>query len=197
MSTFNGPHAAVCKQEPDLSSELDHEYCAHDFLIPYSHRHRFFVAVQHNGHKVASIWPWGPRDPDQWLREMYDQDCDADSLSDVDNSDAEVGFPVGSINGVTVLEVWNAAGQDWVDKLDPYVQDTPRIWSPNARHYLFKYVEPSALALADQLPSGLRLLNDGDWISYPGNLIDGQLVHWEIDMCFDNPLPLPPELRSV
>jgi hypothetical protein len=33
----------------------------------------------------------------------------------------------------------------------------------------------------------------GAWITFPGNLMDGQLVHWKVEPYWSSPIPLPRE----
>ncbi|TCJ39583.1 hypothetical protein [Parafrankia sp. BMG5.11] len=129
------------------------------------------------------------------LEDICDGLSDNETIADLDESDALVGFPVGLINRVTVLEVSSAPGQELVENLD--LHDTPRFWTPAARFYLFEYVVPSAVLPGNRLVPGLRLLTDGDCTTYPGNLVDGQLVHWEMDPWAVGLQPLPQELRSA
>ncbi|MCW1401059.1 hypothetical protein OKA06_01470 [Novosphingobium sp. MW5] len=96
------------------------------------------------------------------------------------------------MNDVTVLEVYTATGLEQIFGLD--AKDTSRVWTPQARYYLFKFVEPSERS--EHLGPGLRFLGDDEWMPYPGTMIEGQLAHWEISPDDYSPMPLPEELRN-
>ena len=158
------------------------------FLTPYQHRHRFFEAVECNCHNVISI-PCGssignmPR-LTQTIVELHE-------IWDLDKSANEVGFLTGAINQTTVVAVTSSVGQNLMDELE--LEPSARIWTPTARYYLFDYIEPTASCLSKCKVPGLRIVNDGEWIPYPGNLMDGYLVHWEHDPWTVGTHPLPDE----
>lgn len=103
-------------------------------------------------------------------------DSDEQAILDMDESNAEVGFLTGMVNHVTVVGVHNAVGQGWMDSLK--LQPGARMWTPAARYYLFDYIEATESDLAAKCAvPGLRIQNDGDWIPYSGNIMDGHLVH--------------------
>lgn len=191
MTEFGKPHHQPRKSSFILARQAWHRDPNH-FLAPYLHRNRFFEAVRHSRHRVAPIWPLEPEENSELLKRSFDRDVEAEELALLDDSDAEVAFPAGAINSTTVVEVASPPAQAWLDQLS--VSDTPRFWTPEARYYLFTYVETSALPAQGCQPPGLRFLNDGDWITYPGNLMDGYLIHWEVDPWYEDPKPLPQEL---
>lgn len=164
---------------------------SHDYKTPYLRRHRFHEAVAY--HKVVPLWPRGCHDPDIITRELFDRTTDCDAIAYFDFREPEVGFPP-KLNGVTVIEVYTATGLEQI--LDLEVDDTPRVWTPQARYYLFKFVEPSERVPPEFLGPGLRWLRDDEWMPYPGTMIDGQLVHWEVSPNDFDPMPLPGELRN-
>lgn len=142
------------------------------FLTPYLRRNRFFEAVRNSRHKVFPLWPGGSRDFAELIRDVFD-DSDEEAIAVLDDSDAYVGFPVGAINYVTVVEVRSAIAQAWMDtlKLNPGA----RIWTPTARYYLFDHIGQTSRSVIECSVPGIRILNDGEWIPYPGNLADGDL----------------------
>lgn len=126
----------------------------------------------------------------QLLDAIVDE-ADEQAIFDLDGSDVEIGFLTGLINNCTVVEVRDAIGQDWMDELG--LQPGARIWTPTARYYLFNYIEARVKDLPKCAAPGLRVLNDGDWTPYPGNLMEGHLVHWEHDPWEFGTHPLPDE----
>lgn len=124
-------------------------------------------------------------------RGIFDRTFDDESIEYLDDSEAEVGFPTGAMNKITVVEVSSEEAQHWMEELE--LEPGARIWTPESRFYLFDYVEPSVLRSVKSPVPGLRFLNDGDWIPYPGNLMDGHLVHWEHDPWAVGTYPLPKE----
>ena len=161
------------------------------FLTPRRRRHRFSEAVR-DGYKVLPFWPGDAPSLPQYITDIISPSACEESLWYLDEGDAEVSFPVGEINSATVLEVSSEAGQEWLDTLD--VWDTPQFWTPEARYYLFRHVQTAELPPPNKLLPGLRLLNDGDMIIYPGSMAHGQLVHWEIEPYYAAPMPLPCEI---
>lgn len=166
------------------------------FPTPYLRRHRFHEAIANSHHKVFAIPPGtAPEDIPALARMLIEKGtASKDHLWDFDEGQFEIGFPIGSVNDTTVLSVFDARAQDWVDELE--LEQMPTIWSPDARYYLFNYVKPDWLALASCPVSGLRLLNDGQWIPYPGSWQDGQLVHWEFEPAWFEKLDLPQEFLA-
>lgn len=158
-------------------------------LIPYLRRNRFWEATRINTHVVFPLSPGDdlgiPSQPDQFV----DQQTQDANIAFLDESDADVGFLTGAINEVTVVEVANPDGQEWMDYLE--LEPGAQIWTPTARFYLFDYLEPTALPETRRPFTGLRIVNDGEWIPYPGSLIDGDLVHWENDPWAFGTHPLP------
>jgi hypothetical protein len=166
----------------------------HQFLVPYLRRRRFWEAIRVNNHKVFPLWPGSCHELPALNRGIFDQDVDDESISYLEEREAEIAFPTGAINQTTVVEVTSALSQELMDEV---VQEQgAQIWTPQARYYLFDYVEPSALPASARISRGLRILNDGEWIPYPGNLMDGHLVHWEHDPWAVGTHPLPGELRD-
>ena len=162
------------------------------FLTPYQHRHRFWEAIWNSHHKVFPLWPGGNHEIPELHRGIFDQSVDDESILYLDESDADVAFPIGAINQTTVVEVSSALGQDLIDEFD--LELGARIWTPTARYYLFNYIEPSALGSAKHAVAGLRIVSDGEWIPYPGNIMDGHLVHWEHDPWAVGTHPMPEDL---
>lgn len=164
----------------------------HQFLIPYVRRRRFWEAIRVNNHKVFPLWAGGCHKVPLPHQGIFDQSVDDKSISYLEEREAEVAFPTGAINHATAIEVTSAIGQEL---MDVYVQEqAAQIWTPNARYYVFDYIQPSDLPLQEHLFSGLRIFNDGDWMPYPGNLIDGHIVHWEHDPFEADGHPLPRDL---
>lgn len=159
------------------------------FLTPYLRSFRFFEAVGNSGHKVFAIWPGTELAKIPASLDRVDQATPMEQIFDLDDSPADVGFPTGAINSATVVEVSSAAGQAWMDALQ--IAGGARIWTPNARYYLFDYIEQFAVPWKNCAIPGLRVLNDGEWIPYPGSFIDGLLVHWEYDPWAVGTYPLP------
>ena len=151
------------------------------FPTPYLRRHRFHEAVANSGHKVFAVPPGISNEDVPGLpRKLIEYGTPSqDHVCDLDLSTFEVGFPTGSVNGTTVLGVFDEAAQDWLDDLE--LEITPTVWAPDARYYLFDYAKPDLLALAECPVLGARLFNDGAWIPYPGSWVKGQLVHWEFE----------------
>lgn len=162
-----------------------------EFLVPHLRRHRFWEAVGNSNHKVFPLWPGGCHHIPPLHQGIFDRDVDDESIQYLDDSDAEVAFPTGAINQTTVIEVSSGIGQDLMDGLE--LEQGARIWTPKARYYLFGYIETSALPETECMIRGLRVLNDGDWIPYPGNLMDGHLVPWEHDPWAVGTHPFPRE----
>lgn len=161
------------------------------FLTPHLRRHRFSKAIG-NIHKVFPLWPGGSRDYARLLLDIWDYDTDAELISYMDESVADVGFPTGAINKTTVVEVSSETGQDLIDELE--LEPGATTWTPKARYYFFNYIEPSVLGSANRPIKGLRISNDGEWIPYPGSHMDGHLVHWEHEPWFVGTHPMPQEL---
>lgn len=161
----------------------------HQFMTPNVRRNRFWEAIRINKHKVFPLWPGGCYNTTPNYRDIFDQNVDDDSILYLDEREADVAFPTGMINGTTVIEVTSAAAQDVMDELD--VEQGAQIWTPRARYYLFDYIKPTDLQSSECVVQGLRLMNDGDWIHYPGNWMDGFLVHWEHDPWAVGTYPLP------
>lgn len=164
---------------------------SHDYKTPYLRRHRFHEAVTY--HKVVPLWPGGCHDLQMLLRGVFDRTTDYESIEYLDFREPEVGF-LAKLNNVTVLEVYSATGLERV--LDLEVEDTPRVWTPQARYYLFKFVDPAERLPSELLGPGLRWLRDDEWMPYPGTMIGSQLVHWEISPNDFAPMPLPDDWRN-
>lgn len=127
------------------------------------------------------------------MRGVFDSSTDYEGIEYLDFREPEIGF-LAALNDVTVLEVYSATGLEMINGLE--ANDTPRVWTPQARYYLFKFVEPSDRLPSKYLGPGLRWLCEDEWMPFPGTMIGGQLVHWEVDCVFDHPMPLPDELRN-
>lgn len=171
----------------------ERQFASDNFLTPFLRRHRFAEAVWYR-YKIWPMWPGSEPLLPRVEQDILSMSACAESIAYLDEHDADVGFPAGAINGVTVLEVRTEEAQDWLDALNVF--ETPRIWSPRARYYLFQYMASSELVPSERLVSGLSFLNDGDWIRFPGSMMDGQLVHWEVDPHYASPMPLPIALRN-
>lgn len=161
----------------------------HQFMIPYLRRHRFWEAAFNTRYKVFPLWPGHDRGIPDRPALFVDYQTKDDEVSYLDESDADIGFPTGAINQVTGVEVTSPGGQEWMDYLE--LEPGAQIWTPQARFYLFDYIEPSALPAANRPFPGLRIVNDGEWIPHPGSLMDGHLVHWEHDPWAVGTHPLP------
>lgn len=158
---------------------FNHSPC-NDFLAPYLRRHRFSEAVYTSRHSVFPVHPGAKRGvTGHHINSLVDLKVPREQIAGLDAGQAEVGFPVGVINDTTVIEVRSAAAQAWMDELEN--METPQIWTPEARYFLYRRVADYNLPPADDLMEGLRLVNDGEWIPYPGNIMAGQLVHWEFE----------------
>lgn len=163
----------------------------HHFLVPHQRRNRVWNAIRNNGHKVVPIWPGPAHESLPLQRDIFDQSVDDESIEYLEEREAELAFPTGEINQATAVEVTTALAQDLMDELASN-QGAP-IWTPHARYYLFDYVEPSKFQTGERMFRGLSILNDGQWLPYPGNLIDGHLVHWEHEPFEAGAHPLPRE----
>lgn len=153
-------------------------------------RHRFWDAIRTNYHKVFPLWPGVPDDiPNLGI---FDESVDDELIFYLEERKADVAFPTGAINQTTIIEVTSALAQDMMDELD--LELGPQIWTPRARYFLFDYIEPSELKPGECVFDGLRIVSDGEWIHYPGNWMDGYLVHWEYDPCAVRTHPFPREL---
>lgn len=170
---------------------MDMSEHTHNYKTPYLRRHRFFEAIAY--HKVVPLWPGGCDDHATLVRDLFDRSTDDEAIAYFDFREPEVGFPA-ALNDVTVLEVYSATGLETISELE--VDDTPRVWTPHARYYLFKFVDPSMRVPSDYMCPGLRWLPDDEWMPYPGTMIEGRLVHWEISPNDFDPMPLPEELRN-
>lgn len=165
------------------------------FLLPHERRYRFWEAIRNNNHKVFPLWPGRREDISSANWGMFDQDSDEESIDYLDESDAEVAFPLGAINQTTAVAVTSSFGQDRMDELLP--TSGARIWTPVARYYLFDQLDPKSPPTARRPINGLRLLGDGEWIHYPGSLLNGHLVHWEFHPWEVGTRPMPTELRAL
>ncbi len=164
----------------------------HDFMTPLLRQARFREAAFI--HKVTPLRPDdGLFADDLHLRNIYDRSSPHEWVAELDSGNKEVGF-IPALNSVTALEISSEVGQNFIEDLEVY--DTPCVWTPTARYYLFDLVDPSALAPAVSMVPGLRFLGEREFMPYPGTIIDGQLVHWEISPDFYEPMDLPEKLLS-
>lgn len=171
--------------------EYEYVESVHDFMTPYLRQARFQEAAFF--HKVAPRWPNDGQFADNLhLLDLWDRTTPHEDVADLDCGIAEVGF-IPEVNNVAVLEVCSETGQERIVGLGIF--DTPRVWTPKARYYLFKHVDPSTLAPAESLTPGLRFLGEREFMPYPGTMIDGQMVHWEVSPYDFRPMPLPEEFR--
>lgn len=170
---------------------MDMTEYSHNYKTPALRRYRFSEAVFF--HKVVPLWPRGCNDYDTLVPHLFDRKTDAESIDYLNFRDAEVGFPA-ALNDVTVVEVFSATGLERIADLD--VDGTPRVWTPHSRYVLFKYVEPHKCLPSDHLAPGLRFLGEHEFMPYPGTMIEGQLVHWEVSPDHFSPMELPAEFRS-
>ncbi len=166
--------------------------CIEEYLISHLRRNRFFEAVFNSGgDKVFPVPPGDqPSDLASLLETIVDHKIPEEVIWDLDDSLADVGFPTGAINEITVIEVSRPTGQEFMDELE---LQTAQIWTPRARYYLFDHIEPSKLHMARCVSAELRVVNDGEWIPYPGSDMNGHLVHWEQDRWAVGTCPLPSE----
>lgn len=164
----------------------------HQFLVPHQRRNRVWNAIRNNGHKVVPIWPGASDESLPLKRVIFDQNVDDESIEYLQEREAELAFPTGAINQTTAVEVTTALAQDLMDELAS--DQGAQIWTPHARYYLFDYIDPSVMQAGERISTGLRILNDGQWLPYPGNLIDGHLVHWEHEPFEVGSHPFPREL---
>ena len=163
----------------------------YQFMPPHLRRNRFWEAIRTNNHKVFPLRPGRCYDTTPNHRYIFDQNVDDESIFYLEEREADVAFPTGAINGTTVIEVTSALAQDSMDELD--LEQGAQIWTPRARYFLFDYIKPSDLQSSECVARGLRLVNDGEWIHYPGNWMDGFLVHWEHDPWAVGTHPFPRE----
>lgn len=164
----------------------------HDFMTPFLRQARFREAAFI--HKVTPLRPDdGLFADDLHLRNIYDRSSPHEWVAELDSENKEVGF-IPALNSVTALEISSEVGQNFIEALDVY--DTPCVWTPTARYYLFNLVDPSTLAPVESMVPGLRFLSQREFMPYPGTMIEGQLVHWDISPDFYEPMELPAELRK-
>ena len=143
-------------------------------MTPHLRKRRFWEAIRVHNHKVFPLWPGGSDHiPEGGI---FDERVDDESIFYLEEREADVAFPTGVINETTVIEVTSALAQEMMDELD--VEQGAQIWTPRARYFLFDYIERSELK-GECMFHGLRIVGDGEWIHYPGNWMDGYLVHWE------------------
>jgi hypothetical protein len=174
------------------NEEFETVESVNDFMTPYLRQARFREAAFI--HKVTPLWPDDSQFADDLhLRNIYDRTTPDEWVAELDCGDKEVGF-LPALNNVTAVEVRSEVGQNFINNLEVY--DTPCVWTPTARYYLFALVDPSALAPAVSMVPGLRFLGEREFMPYPGTMIEGKLVHWEISPDFYEPMELPAELRS-
>jgi hypothetical protein len=101
-----------------------------------------------------------------------------DEIDEWEFTHFNVGLLCGKASGVTVLEVTTHAAQLWL--AEQGLPSTPQWLSRCSRCYLFNYIEDMLPDPITQIRPGLRLLNDGAHVIYPGSIYDdGRLVYWE------------------
>lgn len=140
---------------------------------------RFWLPIRVYDHAVFPLMPCSDVPLDRETRLEWEVPVNAstdDEIEQLDFSPFNVGLHCGRPSDITVLEVTTQAAQLWLDEQD--LPRTPHWLSRRARYYLFNYT-PLADFLTEIQP-GLRLLNDGTFVIYPGSIDeDGRLVYWE------------------
>lgn len=153
-----------------------------DFLPPHPIQptNRFWWPIRVFNHAVIPLLPYShePVNDAPVLPKSGDFDgITDDEIDEWEFTHFNVGLVCGKLSGVTVLEVTTHSAQIWIDEQD--IPFTPHWLGRRSRCYLFNYVEDVPKPITDIRP-GLRLLNDGAHVIYPGSIYaDGRLVYWE------------------
>jgi hypothetical protein len=118
---------------------------------------------------------------------MGDQD-----ILDLECTDYNVGLACGAVSGCTLLAAETIEADEWI--IQHNLPSTAQSWSRVGRYYHFRYCSPEQLRELRFPVSGVRILNDGDYMTYPGSVYDdGRIANWEIDPAWDETADFPLE----
>lgn len=147
-------------------------------ILPWD---RFWFPIRIFRHAVIPLLPFSEEAVHDAAALPTDGNFDAVTDEEIDHlrfTHFNVGLVCGKLSGVTVLEVTTHSAQIWMAEQD--LPATPQWLGRRSRCYLFDYVADALPDPITEVRPGLRLLNDGAHVVYPGSIYDdGRLVYWE------------------
>lgn len=107
-----------------------------------------------------------------------------EQIWDLELEEFNVGLACGAVSGCTVLAAETVEADEWV--VGKGLPETGQSWSRVGRYYHFNYCPPEQLQGINLPVAGLRVLNDSDYLTYPGSVYEGgRIANWEIDPAWE------------